>query len=201
MFSEQLTSRFVSTALNHVIAQNGGSVERLKPYSGMHLRFCLPLRELNFSITDDGMLSSGGGTAAADVIFTISTEQIPRLLLGDGTVWKAIESSGDTELRAILVSVFAGLRWDMEEDLSTVVGDIPAHYFVTAARKLIDSSRQSALTLGRTLSEYWVEEHPLLVKTSQLMQFTAAVEALAQATKHIEQRIERAVNRINAQRR
>jgi ubiquinone biosynthesis protein UbiJ len=46
-----------------------------------------------------------------------------------------VKIEGDVQLAAELGWLAENLRWDFEEDLSRVVGDIPAHAMADAARQ------------------------------------------------------------------
>jgi len=47
-----------------------------------------------------------------------------------------VKIEGDVQLAAELGWLAENLRWDFEEDLSRVVGDIPAHAMADAAKRV-----------------------------------------------------------------
>ena len=83
------------------------------------------------------------------------------------------------------------IRWDFEEDLSRVVGDIPAHQLTqTGARVRQELSRQ-ALSLAGMFAEYWLEEEPLIAKRVHLERFSSAIDALRDDAERLEKRLEK----------
>ncbi len=56
------------------------------------------------------------------------------LLLGDKP---AVDIQGDVQLAAEVAWLVDNVRWDVEEDLSRVVGDATAHTLARVARKLL----------------------------------------------------------------
>ncbi len=201
MVPEKFLTRFVSSAINHVLRQNAWSFASLKMHCGKNIRFCIPLQELNFLILENGELTADVSTGELSAMIYVTGAQLPRLLLGDTTVWREIETRGELELSTILISIFEGLRWDIEDDLSHYVGDIPARFLVNGVTKFSATARQAALNVGRALSEYWVEEQAFLVKTGQVEQFAVAVASLARAANDFEVRFAKAANRVKVDRR
>ena len=70
--------------------------------------------------------------------------------------------SGDTAFAAVVAGVLRELRWDAEEDLSKLIGDIAAHRLVQAGRSFSAWQREAALNLAQGAAEFWTEEQPLL---------------------------------------
>jgi ubiquinone biosynthesis protein UbiJ len=54
----------------------------------------------------------------------------------------AVQIAGDVQLAADVSWLAEHLRWDIEEDLSRVLGDAPAHGLVQAAQTFASALRQ-----------------------------------------------------------
>jgi ubiquinone biosynthesis protein UbiJ len=52
-----------------------------------------------------------------------------------------VQIEGDVQLAAELAWLSDNLRWDFEEDLARLLGDIPAHALADAGRKLVAALR------------------------------------------------------------
>ena len=52
--------------------------------------------------------------------------------------------AGDVQLAAEVQWLVDHVRWDLEEDLSRIVGDAPAHAFGEVVRRMADAVRQFA---------------------------------------------------------
>ena len=63
------------------------------------------------------------------------------------------------------------LRWDPEDDLARVVGDIGATRLVGGARALVSSVRTSGEHLAQNVSEYLAEESGMLAGRPALEQW------------------------------
>jgi ubiquinone biosynthesis accessory factor UbiJ len=83
------------------------------------------------------------------------------------------------------------LSWDVEEDLSRVVGDIAAHRMVGTARGFARWSRDAALRMGQGAAEYWTEESPLVASRVKVEGFARDVSEIRDAVARLEERIER----------
>ena len=65
-------------------------------------------------------------------------------------------------LASAFTDVLGGLRWDVEEDLSFLVGDIAAHRLVRAGAALLAWQAQAGSRLAQALADYWTEEQPVI---------------------------------------
>jgi ubiquinone biosynthesis protein UbiJ len=111
--------------------------------------------------------------------------------LGDTTGRQEAQIDGDGALAAAVTGVLAGLRWDVEEDLSVLVGDIAARRLVRGGAALLAWQSQVASRLARALAEYWTEEAPLIASRAALSAFAGEVDALRDDTERLSQRIDR----------
>ena len=175
--------------LNRLLQQNSWALRRLQPYAGKIVCVeCFPLTLL-LGITDAGEVA-----AAANITPEVTIRLTPGLMLRlaarDASVWNDIRVEGDPQLAAALNHIARNLRWDMEEDLSRVFGDIAAHRMAATARKLDDWGRLGADNLARAFTEYWTEEQPLIAGRAQIEQFNREVDALRDDLARVEKRIE-----------
>ena len=113
-----------------------------------------------------------------------------RLAARDASAWNDIAVEGDPQLAAALNYIARNIRWDVEEDLSRVFGDIAAHRMVETGRKLDNWGRQGADNLARSFAEYWTEEQPLIANRADVEQFNRDVDALRDDIARLEKRIE-----------
>jgi ubiquinone biosynthesis protein UbiJ len=118
-----------------------------------------------------------------------------RLAARDKTAWQDIEITGDTDFAAAIHHVAHNLRWDVEEDLSRVFGDIAAHRMVETGRTLNRWGGQALENTGRAFAEYWTEERPLIAGRRDLDEFNREVDALRDDAARLEKRIENLSNR------
>ena len=71
---------------------------------------------------------------ARDLEVRISPFLLPRLAARDESAYRDVETTGDVEFAGEVAFLAKHLKWDVEEDLSKVVGDAAAHRMVVRAR-------------------------------------------------------------------
>lgn len=177
--------------VNHVLRANSWARERLLPHAGRIALVDNPPFSIVLMVTADGAIADAPADATPDVTVRLTPGLMLRLMARDATAWQSVRVDGDTEFAAALNHIARNLRWDVEEDLSRVVGDIAAHRLAESARKLAAWGEQSADNLARSLAEYWTEERPLLAARADVEQFIRDVDALRDDLARLEKRIER----------
>jgi len=180
--------------LQHLAAQNAWAAPMLKPYAGKSVSLDCVLFKADLVILEDGTLVSAGETNVADATIHISPSLLPRLLAKDEAAKLKVRIEGDTELASTLAKVFAEMRWDYEEDLSKIVGDVPAYKIGELARSSSQTIKQTAVNLAEMLNEYWQEEKPTLAKKRHVEQFNNEVDILRADVERMEKRLNKLKN-------
>ena len=103
--------------------------------------------------------------------------------------------SGDTDFATVLNHIWRNLRWDIEEDLARVFGDIAAHRMVRAGKTLEEWRAQSFESITRSFAEYWTEERPLIAHARDIESFNRDVDRLRDDVARLEKRIELLMSR------
>lgn len=187
-----LSSLFLSAA-NHLLAQAGWARQRLQSHAGRTARLELaPLVEIDFSISAEGQLAEWSGEQGPEVRLQLAAADLPQLLAGGmESAMRHVRIEGNAELAEALGFVFRHLRWDAEEDLSRVFGDIAAHRLVDGGRQIATEGRRSLERAGGSIAEYLTEEAPVLVPRKALPAFAADVVTLRDAVARLEKRVAR----------
>lgn len=183
-----LVSVFIG-GLNHLLESAAWARARLVPHAGRSACIELPPLSLSFILTADGRVAAQPDTMPADV----------RILLPAGAPWRMLDGldkllavarvEGNAELATELSFVFRHLRWDVEEDLSRMVGDVAAHRLTEAGGRFIDWQKQTAGNLARNLADYLSMEVGWLVTRGEWETFRVELAqldaALTQFEKHL----------------
>lgn len=177
--------------LQHLTNQNNWSREHMLAFAGKVIQFDISFIKTNLLILEDGSLAIAGNTAAPDAILHISPSLALRLLANDEAAKMQIKIDGDTNLASELSKVLQLMRWDMEEDLSKVVGDIPANKMVSTGKKVLHETKMQTINMAEMLTEYWQEERPLITKKRHVKQFNNAVDQLRSDAARLEKRLEK----------
>jgi ubiquinone biosynthesis accessory factor UbiJ len=100
-----------------------------------------------------------------------------------------VEIRGDAELAQKFRELVLLLRPDLEEELSLIVSDVPAHQIGRFARTALGWTRKAAVTTAGNFAEYLGHEKQDLVPTSEGEQFLRGVDALREDVDRLEARI------------
>jgi len=135
--------------LNHVLQAEPQAVERLLRQKGkIALMECSPIA-MKFIVTKAGLLDLAGAESEPHLTVKVLDSQplqlLQTFLRGDKP---PMEISGDVMLAAEVNWLVDHVRWDIEEDLSRIVGDVPAHTMMQAVRGL-----------GAALKQFLVPAH------------------------------------------
>lgn len=184
--------------VNHLLDAEPWAREKLAPFAGKRVRVKLaPLPDLAFAVMPEGRLESAAA-GEPDLTVTISPADLPRLLQGDDAVLRSIAFTGDAELAAALQYLAKHLRWEFEEDLSHVVGDVAAHRIANTARDFVAWQKDAAQRLGENVAEYLTEESSLLAPPAALAKFGRDVADLVDALERLEKRLDRIDAKLRA---
>ena len=104
---------------------------------------------------------------------------------------RAVQVSGNAKLATEVLHLARHLRWDVEEDLSRLVGDVAAHRAVALARELFAWQLDAARRLGASLAEYAIEERRMLVTRAEFEPFAAQTARLRDSLDRLEARLRR----------
>ncbi len=135
--------RRIVLLLNHVLMQEPQAMERLARQTGRVVLAQWQQWTFKVCMTPAGLLDLAPTHADADLHLVI-TETSPVAIMqavmqGDKP---GVRIEGDVQLAAEVNWLIDHVRWDIEEDLSRVVGDAPAHAMAQAARGLAAGLRQ-----------------------------------------------------------
>lgn len=179
-----------SFALNHLLAAEPWARARLAPFAGETIELRgPPFPPLHFVILPGGTLEAGGGNPALTI--TLTPGALLSLARGPEHFARALEVDGDPKLAAEVGALARHLRWDVEEDLSRLFGDVAAHRIADAGRALAGWHADAARRLVDSLADYAVDEKRMLMARPEVDEFAAAVARLRDAVERLEKRVER----------
>lgn len=177
--------------LQHLIAQNTWACSMLQPFAGKSVRITIAPVHSTLVILEDGSLAMAGETNVPDASIHIAPSLLPRLIAKDEAAKLQIEVTGDTHLATALAKVLSHLHWDYEDDLSKLVGDVPANKIGSFARNSVQSLKGAGINFASMLSEYWQEEKPMLAKKRHVDQFNHDVDHLRSDVERFEKRLQK----------
>ena len=183
--------------LNALLRREPWACERLAAHAGKSLR--LTAGEpwtLRCAIASDGTLLACDRAVVPDVVLSIPPErrrELPGAWRDQGLagVTGLARIQGDAGLAHLVSDLARGLRWDVEDDLSRVVGDVAAVRLTRGARELAGGLRQAASRAQDNLTEYLGEESGMGVREADFQAWAADRQALESRLERLDARLRR----------
>jgi ubiquinone biosynthesis accessory factor UbiJ len=181
----------LSQAVNHVLRSAPLALERLRKHAGRTAAFHVGPATVALTVQTTGEVASAVPGASRDLEVRLSPFLLPRLAAHEEAAFREIEMHGDAEFAQEVSFLVRNLTWDVEEDLSKVVGDILAHRLVSTARSFSRWSRDAAMRGTAGAAEYWTEESPLIASRVKVEDFVHGVASLRDDLERLGKRIQR----------
>lgn len=186
-----LSAQAFAATFNHLLQTQPWSRERLQRHAGKTIRINLPPLLLLLAIDHEGMVAAAEPGAEADATLGVSPLALFHVLASSPLPQELVHTAGDAGLAVDFGNVMQNLRWDAEEDLSKIFGDILGHRMARTGAELFAAHKRAAENLLGNLTEYWTEERPLLAKRSAVEGFIREVDAVRDDVERLEKRISR----------
>jgi ubiquinone biosynthesis protein UbiJ len=184
-----------AAAINHLLRSASWARDVLRRHAGKTARFEVFPFVAALTVLESGEVAPAGANAAPAATVKLAPGLLLRLAARDESAWREINIAGDTDFASAIHHVTRNLRWDVEEDLSRVFGDVAAHRMAQTGRTLQRWGEQAVENTGRAFAEYWTEEQPLIAGGRDLEAFGRAVDQLRDDAARLEKRIENLSNR------
>jgi ubiquinone biosynthesis protein UbiJ len=191
----QIIASVLERALNATLAMDPASVQLLAKLDGrviaMNIEsidgsfYLLPHRERvtieidhdqNPDIVIKGGLLAYVRSATASVRGSANPDQL-------------LEISGDAHSVAVLRDFLRSLQLDFEEQLSSLIGDMPARQAGNQIRSFAEWAEQVGQSIAVNTGEYLTEEKQLLVARPRIDRFLIAVDQLQNDTERLASRL------------
>ena len=185
--------------MNHLLRGAAWAREALQRHAGKTARVEAVPFPFSFIVLENGEVSEAPAGSVPDLTVRVTPGLMLRLAARDETAWWDVGITGDTDFATTINQLARELRWDVEEDLSRVFGDVIAHRMAETGRALRRWGRQSLENTARSAVEYWTEERPLVASARMVRDFTNDVDTLRDDVARLEKRVEMLLNRQDAE--
>lgn len=185
-------SRLAAGALNALLVRESWAGERLARHAGKTVRFVWGAQRLSLTIVNDGKVSEADEAIMPDVTLTLQSDKLNlSSLLGGGLpdFTELTHISGDAALAQLVGDLARDLRWEPEDDLARVVGDIPAARLVSGAQAVKAGMLGAGSRLAANVAEYLAEESGTLAGKPVLAQQRLDVARLQADAEALERQI------------
>lgn len=143
--ADELRMRLV-LLINHVLLQEPQAQARLARRRSGVIRARWGTFQLCWRITAAGLLEVCGQDQTPDLVISLDGQtplELARQVLEGQR--PPVQIEGDVQLAAEVAWLAENLRWDVEEDLARLLGDVPAHALADAGRRLLQALRTFAM--------------------------------------------------------
>ena len=138
------------------------------------------------------LLATDSGTPADAVISGSPPALLQMLNSGrPATSRNPVQIRGDAEIANLYRELFAAARPDLEEELSRLIGDMPARHLGQIARSVRTWARRARRIAGENIAEYLQEEGRDLITRTELEEFLRGVDNAREAADRVEARLGR----------
>ena len=184
--------------LNRLLRSSPWALERLQPHAGKTALLACPPWEVRVTVSESGELAQAKGDAAPDVVVVTSPGLLLRVASGDDTAWGEAKLEGDVPFAGAIDYVRRNLRWDYEETLSRLLGDVAAHRIAGSVQAADRWWRTAGFNLARGVAEYAAHENPQIANAEAVEQFNAEVDRTRDDVDRLEKRIELLGQRLSS---
>jgi len=184
-------ARLLPAALNHLLAQEPWAQARLLPHAGKVAAFDAGLVVLRLKVAADGLLASPAADEPAAVTIRVRPADLPLIAQNRARAFSYVRIEGDADFANAVAQLAQSLRWEAEEDLARIVGDIAAARIAAGARAALHSARALRRSVAENVAEYLLEENPLLVRPQAVAGLADDVVRLRDDVARLEKRLDR----------
>jgi ubiquinone biosynthesis protein UbiJ len=177
--------------VNHLLAQEVWAKNKLQTHSGKIACIDLQAISLRLKVGADGILTEADIDALADVTIRLKLSDLPLIAQNRERAFSYVKVEGDADFANTISHLSQNLRWEAEEDLSKLFGDVAAVRMVSTAKSLMQSAQQAHQTIQENLAEYFLEENPMLVRPVAVQAFGAEVSKCRDDVERLIKRIEK----------
>ena len=180
-----------SAFVNHLLNAAEWARTSLAEHAGKIAILELFPARIALAVQADGTLQPATADAVPALTIRLTHATALHILLEGEPAWRQANVDGDTAFASAIARVAANLRWDAEEDLSKIFGDIAAHRMAGAARTAKQWPQQAAASIAGNLAEFLTEEKHILVTPLRAADFLRDVDELRDSVERLDKRVER----------
>ena len=179
--------------LNRVLRDYPQARTQLAAHAGKEVTIDIGPFAGRFRIDSDGgtEMVGEGSDAPPALAFQLPPSLLPRLIRQDESAYREIAFTGDSELASLLSNIARNVEWDIEEDLSKLIGDIAAHRVVAGLRGAVQWRDDAGERLTANIAEYLTEEKRAFIVAAELELLARANETLRDDVARLDARFNR----------
>ena len=183
--------RPAAAVINHLLAQEPWAQAKLIAHRDKTACIDAGVARLMLTVTGDGFLQNADDNAVPAVTIHLKLSDLPLILANRERAVSYVRIEGDADFANAISQLSQSLRWDAEEDLGKVVGDIAATRIVSGAKSIAAAAQTTQKQLAENVAEYFLEEQPMLIRPHVMSEFSSEVVKLRDDLERLSKRIEK----------
>ena len=181
-------------AINHVLEREEWALRDLSNHQGRVIELILPIGSMQWQIQDNSFIALLSEVHPhPDLVLEVDANSFLALSAPQGTIkdraMRAVKITGDAQLAQLIAKLSNQLRWEYEEDLAKIIGDAPAHFICTQAKRFAQATEKAILDLQGNMVEYLSEEKKVLLHQRDFVSHKMQIQAVRDAVERLEKRI------------
>ncbi|KAF1034835.1 MAG: hypothetical protein GAK35_04265 [Herbaspirillum frisingense] len=180
-----------AAVINHLLAQEPWAQKKLAAHAGKVACIDAGAMQLRLKVAADGHVQDAPAEAPAAVTIRVKLSDLPLIAANRERAVSYVKLEGDADFANAISQLSQTLRWDAEDDLARLFGDIPATRMVSGARGLLEALRTTHKKVTENVAEYFLEEQPMLIRPRMLQDFSSDVVRLRDDLERLVKRVEK----------
>jgi ubiquinone biosynthesis accessory factor UbiJ len=181
-------------AINHILEREQWALHDLSHHQGRVIELILPIGSMQWQIQDDSFIALLSEVHPhPDLVLEVDANSFSALSAPQGTIkdraMRAVKITGDAQLAQLIAKLSNQLRWEYEEDLAKMIGDAPAHFICTQAKRFAQATEKAIVDLQGNMVEYLSEEKKVLLHQRDFVSHKMEIQAVRDAVERLEKRI------------
>ena len=189
-----MTQKIRKMILDHLLSQNDWMQTKLKIHKNKVIKIEISDLKIILRVDEHGLLHSLNESEKFDCTIKLTVNSFINQLINDDK--KNISIEGDLELANQVSQVLKNIEWDIEEDLSKYIGDIPAIQLTKGLKRVVKNGKRNINNITGALLEYWQEENNILTKKNKVEIFNSDVDKILEDTERLEAKIKNIIEKI-----
>lgn len=180
-----------SAVINHLLAQESWARNELARHAGKVALLDGGIAFAKLKVAADGMVQAASNDEPARVTVRVKLSDLPLIAQNRERIFSYVQIEGDADFANSISRLAQNLRWEAEEDLARLIGDIPATRVTAGVKAAVETARTTQRKFAENLAEYFLEEKPMLVRPQAVNDFASDVAKLRDDVERLAKRIEK----------
>ena len=182
----------IAATINHLLVRQPSLQAMLAAHAGKTACIATGFFDLRLRVAADGLLEAADAENTSDTNVTIRVKpaDLPQILANRERAFSYVKIEGDADFANSISQIANQLRWEAEEDLAPLVGDIAAVRIVQSAQASLVTLQSTGKKLVENMAEYLLEENPTLLHRQAADDFASEVASLRDGAERLAKRIQ-----------